>query len=64
VLPPPKTQKVQTFLQVWTCLRSIWQGFVLRNQTLEEEILISDVELSEVEDEIREIRELLDGLDI
>jgi hypothetical protein len=41
-----------------------WQEFVFRNQTLEEEILISDVELSEVEDEIREIRELLDGLDI
>ena len=30
------------------------------NQTLEEEILMSDVELSEIEDEIREIRELLD----
>jgi hypothetical protein len=37
-----------------------WQGFVLRNQTSEEEILISDVELSEIEDEIRKTRELLD----
>jgi hypothetical protein len=37
-----------------------WQGFVLRNQTLDEEILMSDVELSLVEDEIREIGELLD----
>ena len=38
-----------------------WQGFVIRNQTLAEEILISDAELSRIEDEIREIRELLDG---
>jgi len=38
-----------------------WQGFVLRNQTLDEELLISGVEISEIEDEIREIRELLDG---
>jgi hypothetical protein len=37
-----------------------WQGFVFRNQTLEEEILISSAELSEIEDEIREIRDLLE----
>jgi hypothetical protein len=37
-----------------------WQEFVFRNQTLEEEILISDVELSKIEDEIREIRQLVD----
>jgi hypothetical protein len=33
---------------------------VFRNQTLDEEILISDVGLSEVKDEIRELRELLE----
>lgn len=32
---------------------------MLRNQTLDEEILISCAELSEIEDKIQEIRELL-----
>ena len=34
---------------------------MFRNQTLDEELLVSDVELSLIEDEIREIRELIDG---
>lgn len=37
-----------------------WKGYVLRNQTLDEEVLTRDVELSEIEDELQEIRELLD----
>jgi hypothetical protein len=35
-----------------------WQEWEAQNQTLTEEILISDAELSQIEDEIREIREL------
>jgi hypothetical protein len=38
-----------------------WQGFVFRNQTLDEKILMSNVELSEIEEEIREIKQLLDS---
>lgn len=37
-----------------------WQGFVRGNQTLAEEILIKEIELLCVEDEIQEIRQLLD----
>lgn len=39
--------------------KNLWQGFVCRNQTLTEEILMGDTELSQLEDEIQEIRELL-----
>lgn len=61
-LSPPKTQKSKPDLQVWILEIMTWQGFVFRDQTLDEEILISSVELSEIEDEIREIRKLLDEL--
>ena len=59
-LPSPKTQKIQTFLQVWICLRSIWQGLLSLNGTLEEWVKRSDAEFAATEAEIREIRELLD----
>ena len=50
VSPHPKTQKIQTILQVWICLRSIWQECQSLKITFEE--------LGEVD--IQEIRELLD----
>lgn len=44
-------------------LELIWQGFVCGNQTSTEEILINDTELSQIEDEIRQLRDLLEDQD-
>lgn len=47
---PPKTQKSKPDLQIWICLRSIWQGFQSVNGTFDP---------SDIECDVQEIRELL-----
>ena len=51
----------KVYIRVCRLVENTWQAFVCGNQTLTGKILISNAELLQIEDELREIRELLDN---